>query len=344
MAPSHFCKRILAFPLALCALLAAALLLAGPAEARNVPGSASAVQSRIDRAVANSLIDTTLGTARRAAQFDSCRDMGSDPKDEVQQMPCDWSISFGGGYRYVEGSPNGFDFDFDAAFGSLVIAHAVSPKTTLLAGIITEHGEGDLDFNDGTLENTGVGGVAGLIYRINDSLDVTLLGGAEWLNYEVSRSSGDFDGDYDATRYFADAQLHGISGFGAYFLEYGGGLRFLHQENDGYQEHADGGGSASVPSTDYSLLTAVGDLKFGTTFENITPYLQASAYANLNEDSGFAASFGSLEPGDEDVYGRFGLGADVNLSAGQLSFTTGVFADDDGFQGVDAALRFSKTF
>ncbi len=339
MGRSSWWAGVLAFALSL-------FLATSSAYARNVPGSVSAVQSRIDQAVASSLMDTTMRVAHDAALFESCESFlkDVDPATKELRHPCEWGISIGGGARYIEGSPNGFGFDYTSGFGTAAIARKVTPTTSLVIALIAEGGSGDLDYNDGTLENIGVGGLAGGVFRLNDVLDFSILGGAEWLTYDTTRSSGTYSGEYDAIRYIVDTNLRGVYDAEAFFLEYGGGLRFIKQDNDSYQEYSDGDAFASVPGSGFTVLTGIGNLKLGTRMPGFVPYLEGSAYVNIIDDVDFAASFGSLTPDDQTAYGRLGAGADIDFFTGTLSLRTGAFADGDGFQGADGGFQFTKAF
>ena len=327
--------------------LASMLLLAtNSAHARNVPGSVSAVQSRIDQAVASSLIDTTMSAARDAALFENCEAFLKDVDPATQELrhPCEWGFSIGGGARYIEGSPNGFGFDYTSGFGTVAIARKVTPTTSLVVALIAEGGSGDLDYNDGTLESIGVGGLAGGIFKLNEVLDFSILGGAEWLSYDTTRSSGTYSGEYDAIRYIVDTNLRGVYDAEVVFIEYGGGLRFIQQDNNSYTEYADGDSFASVSDSGFTVLTGVGNLKLGTRMPGFVPYVEGSAYVNIIDDTDYAASFGSLTPDDQTAYGRVGVGADVDFFTGTLSLRTGAFADGDGFQGADGGFQFTKAF
>src|SRR5262249_61112962 len=135
------------------------------------------------------------------------KDVGAPTKGLVHRGA--GGVSIGGGARYVEGSPNGFDFNFTSGYGTVAVAHRVTPMTSIVAAAIVEGGSGDLDYNDGTLDNIGAGGLAGAVFRLNDVLDFSILGGAEWLSYEATRSHGTFKGEYDAVRYKVDTNLRG---------------------------------------------------------------------------------------------------------------------------------------
>lgn len=329
-------------------LLAALLVLmtAGGADARNVPGSVSAVQPRIDRAIAFSLLDVAQLGARDAATFEACQRFLSrnEEADGGPRNPCHWGVSFGGGARYIEGSPNGYDFDFTSAFGSATVAVGVSSSTTLIASVIAETGDGDLDYNDGSLDNVGVGGLVGAIVRLHRALDFSLIGGAEWLNYETDRTNGLYEGEYDAVRYLLDAQLKAWHDGEGFFIEYGGGLRFVHQDNESYHEKSGGTAFAKVPSSDFTVLTGIGDIKLGTDLDGIRPYVQVTGYVNLIDETDLAADLDGVSPGDETLSGRLGLGVDMDCICGSLSLTIGIFVDEDGFQGADGGVKFVKVF
>src|SRR5689334_2748081 len=73
--------------------LALALFFAtNPAQARNVPGSVSAVQSRIDQAVASSLVDMTVRAVQEAALFEGCEGYLKEVDAATNELrhPCDW--------------------------------------------------------------------------------------------------------------------------------------------------------------------------------------------------------------------------------------------------------------
>ena len=263
------------------------------------------------------------------------------PNAIEMRHPCEWGISLGGGMRYIEGSPNGYGFDFTSAFGSLVVAKPINPSTTLLSALIAETGEGDLDFSRGTLDNEGIGALVGAIVRINDTLDLSVLGGAEWLSYDTTRSGGRFEGEFDAVRYMLDAQLRGLHDSGIFFLDYGGGLRLVHQENDGYVERSGGLPFAKVGGFDFTMLTALGDLKLGRKMNGFSPYVQATGYLNFFDNKGQVIG---VEYEEQSYYARLGIGVDVDIPSGKLSLTSGVFGGEDGFQGVDGAFKFVKIF
>ena len=319
----------------------ASLLLLTPAQARNVPGSSSAVQPLIDGAVSSSILDTAMTTARDAAIFESCQNFVRDPNAAEMRYPCEWGISFGGGVRYIEGSPNGYGFDFTSAFGSLVIAKSIDPSVTLLTALIAEKGNGDLNYNQGTLDNKGVGALVGGIFRLNETLNLSVLGGVEWLNYETTRSLGLYGGEYDAIRYMLDAQLRGIHDGGSFFLDYGGGFRVVHQRNDGYVEYSGGLPFANVDPFDTTIFTALTDLKLGKKMGGYTPYIQASGYLSFFDNKGQVMG---IDYENRSLFGRLGVGVDIDIPSGKLSLTTGVFGGEGGFQGADAAFNLVKTF
>lgn len=299
----------------------------------------------IDRAVASSLLDNVLLSARSSAAFDSCQDflrireqLKGDPT-----RPCEWGISAGAGVRHIEDSPNDYDFEFTSAFGNIAIAHRLSPSTALIGALIAERGDGRLFYNAGRFENVGVGGVAGAIVSLDSGVNLSVLGGAEWLNYETTRTNGLYHGEFDAVRFLLDAQAQGHYAAGRLFAQYSGGFRLIHQENDGYLEKVAGQDFAVVPSTSFTALTGIGDLKLGTEARGIWPYAQATAYLNLLDKTDLGGLTGPL-PDVATITGRFGLGIDMAFAGGKVSLTTGVFVADGDYQGFDGGLAFFKAF
>jgi hypothetical protein len=342
---SAFAGRFLGGCLAGAVVLAALIMLLSPAQARNVPGSASAVQPLIDHAVASSLLDNVLLSARSSAAFDRCQDYLRIHEQRAGEptRPCEWGISAGAGVRHIEDSPNDYDFEFTSAFGNIAIAHRLSPSTALIGALIAETGDGRLFYNAGKFENVGVGGLAGAIVSLDSGLALSVLGGAEWLNYETTRTNGLYHGEFDAIRFLLDAQAQGYYATGNLFAQYSGGMRFIHQENESYVEQVGGADFADVPSTSFTALTGIGDLKLGTRIDGISPYVQATGYVNLLDKTDLGGLTGPL-PDVATITGRFGVGIDMAFVGGKLSLTTGVFVADGDYQGFDGGLAFFKAF
>jgi hypothetical protein len=313
-------------------------LLAGPAQARNVPGSASVAQPEIDTAVASSIIDSILANAC----VDFLRKPFKPGVEENRPQPCagDLTVSLGGGARVLHGSPDGYDYDFASAFSHVIVSGALSPTSTLFGGVVVEGGTGILHYNDGTLQNFGVGAVAGTVLGLGDNVDLSLLGGAELLKYSTTRSGGLFIGDYTAVRYFADARLRGLYDGGTFYIEYGGGLRFVHEQSASYREYSGGIVFANVPASQFSRLTGVGNVKLALPMGEVTPYLEASTYLTLFDDSPLAKT---MSIADGATF-RLGTGANADVLGGELSLATGVFLGVDGYEGFDALFNFSKSF
>jgi len=339
-----------------------AVAFAAPAQARNVPGSAAVTQNRIDQANTSSIIDMTLRAVRvsrtdvltmvdAVAAADSLAgatptidslsaytalsgfngtttlgDVGSGTK---------FSVGFGAGYLF--GDVDGYDFDYLSAYGSAILSHEVTSSLTLLAALIAEGGQGDLKYNNGTLEHSGIGVLAGVIVQLNDTLDLSLVGGIEGLQYGTTRDGGAFTGDYGAVRYLGDAQLRGLYEGGTFFVDYGGGLRFVHQDNDGYQEIAGGVPGSFVSATSSTTLDALANLKIGMPMGTFTPFVQVSGSLGLYADASGSSS-------DQNVSGRLGLGVDADVMAGKLTLDAGFFANGDGVMGLDGGLNFAKSF
>lgn len=345
------------------AVVALAFLLISvlPAQARNIPGSAAVAQNHVTTVVGSSLIDLTFMALRDAGQPTYSPAAGSaiplgylasaaQPENSVISAinsstmlagsPESTSLSAAIGAGYVFGAPNGFDFNYGSTYGSLVLAHSVSPDLRLFGSLVMEAGSGDLLYNNGTLSNTGVGGLAGALFRLNDGAELSLLGGIEWLNYDTTRSGGAVTADYDALRYLADAQVRGIHRGDGFFIEYSGGLRFIHEQTSDYWEMSGGVPGAYVAEDAFSTFDALSSIKLGVPMGSWTPFAELSGGLNLYNRTGAQTALANVD----GVTGRLSLGVDADVAGGLFKAVAGFHSGSDGVSGVDGRLSFSKHF
>ena len=316
--------------------LGIAFALASPAAARNVPGSAAVAQAEIDKAVGSSILDSLLSTKDAAM----CENYLDRPEDSGRRTePCTWGFAIGGGVRALQDAPDGYKFDYSAAYTTMIVTQRLSGNATVFGGLFGEAGAGVLEHNDGTLEHHGFGVAAGLSIDLSDSAKFAVVGSAEWLNYSTTRANGLYVGDYDAMRYMADARLSGTLEGDGFFVEYGGDLRFIHQRTSGYTEYSGGAPFADVPAVQFTTLTGIGNLKLGVPMGALTPYVEATGYLGLYDDSNLSTA--GL---DDGVTGRLGVGLNAEVLAGLLSLRSGAYFDGDSYKGFDAGFNFAKSF
>ena len=311
--------------------LAIVFAVAGPAAARNVPGSASIAQTAIDNAIGSSILDSVLAFG----QVPLCDDLDK-PGDEGWEEPCTTGLSIGGGMLSLQDAPNGYEFDYSAAYSTMILTQRLNGNATIFGGLIGEAGQGILVYNDGTLSHFGGGPAAGASFDLNDSTQLTLLGAAEWLHYSTTRSNGLYTGEYDAGRFLANIRVSGVMEGDWFFLDYNGDLRLIHQENGSYTEFSGGVASSVVDATSFTTLTAIGNLKLGVPMGgSLTPYVEATGYLGLLQ-AGNTAAF------DETLTGRLGVGLNAEVLGGTLSVRSGAQFDAGGYRGFDAGLNFTK--
>ena len=311
--------------------LAISFAVAGPAAARNVPGSASIAATAVDNAMGSTILDSLLG----GVQVPLC-DYIDKPEDEGWEEPCTTGLSIGGGMLSLQDAPNGYAFDYTAAYSTMILTQRLNTTTTIFGGLIGEAGQGILVYNDGTLSQFGGGPVAGATFDLNDSSQLTLLGAAEWLHYSTTRSNGLYTGEYDAGRFLANIRLGGVMEGDWFFLDYNGDLRLIHQENGRYTEFSGGAASSVVSATSFTTLTAIGNLKLGVPMGgSVTPYMEATGYLGL-----FQA--GTTTALDDTLTGRLGVGLNAEVLGGNLSVRSGAHFDAGGYRGFDAGLNFTK--
>ena len=323
------------------ALLTILLLFAAPVQAKNVPGSAAAVQGRVDRQVASNLVDLTVEAAVELSRFDLCGKQYKAQADDRRDY-CEWGFSARGEILYLDDNPGGYQYQSTAGFGTIMLSRWISSDTVILGGILFEAGRTETDYNDGEVNQEGLGATIGFIHRFSPSLEFSILGGLEALNYDVSRSGDFYDGSYDATRLFGDAALSGLAGDKQLWLAYRGGIRVISQNNELYDEKGDDGSKNPVDDADLFLLSLVGDVKIGTTFDSIRPYIQLSGVADVVHDE--LSDFLLFDADDETFSGRLGVGLDADTLGGLLSLSSGIYFADEGAKGFDVRLGYSRNF
>ncbi|MFN4142815.1 autotransporter outer membrane beta-barrel domain-containing protein [Aestuariivirga sp.] len=323
------------------ALLPILFLSAAPTFAKNVPGSAGAVQGRVDRQVASNLVDLTVQSAIESSRFELCGKQYKAGPDDRRDY-CEWGFSARGEMLYLDDEPDGYDYQSTAGYGNIMISRWISPNTVIVGGILFEAATTETDFNDGEVDQKGIGAAAGFIHKFSPAVELSLLGGIEGLNYDVSRSGGFYEGSYDATRLFGDAALGGQMGEEDLWLIYRGGIRVISQNNDSYDEKGDDGSETTVDDVDLFLVSLVGDLKIGTTIDGIRPYVQLSGLADIVHDESLGII--GIDADDETFSGRLGVGADAEMLDGLLSLSSGAYFADDGWKGFDVRLGFSRNF
>jgi hypothetical protein len=310
------------------------VMVCGQAFANNVPGSASFVEDFVDRQVATRVIDTVVNSALKTDLFPECESRSI--KDPVL-YDCEWSLNARGGTLFLDGSVSGLDYKSTANFGTLTLARRIGENTSLVGGILMEQSEVETAYNIGSVDGSGIGGTIGLVHRMGSNLTFNVFGGVEFLAYDVSRSAGQFSGEYDARRYFIDSSVSGDAGDDDLWMVYRLGGQLIHQNNDGYTEFDNGVASAFVDDTDFTALSVIGDFKIGQTYENLSPCIQLTAnYAVLNETA--------ADLDGTDFTGRLGTGFDYSFNQGYASLSSGAIFSEDGYQGFDIKAGLSFGF
>lgn len=292
-------------------------------------------QSEVDVAVGSSILDSVLSFSSSAV----CDDYLDKKEGERRGDVCTTGLSLGGGVLALQDAPDGYTFDYSAAYSTMIISQRLNSGVVIFGGLIGEAGSGILDYNDGTLEHYGIGATAGASFALGGTGKITVVGTAEWLHYSTTRSNGLYNGEYDAGRYMADVRLSGMSEGDWFYVEYGGDLRLIHQANGAYTEYSGGTAFADVDATSFTSLKAIGNLKLGVPMGSITPYVEATGYFGLYQQGDITTA--GL---DDGVSGRLGVGLNADLLGGTLSLRSGAYFDGDGYKGVDAGLNFSGSF
>ncbi len=316
------------------------LVFASHAHARNVPGSAGAVLGEVDSVISSSLVDISLANAN-AALLSECMQRRENG-DGQNVNSCEWGFSINGQVLNLDSSPSGFSYESTNALGSLTVARWLTGDTAILGGVLFESGQTDTHYNSGKVDQSGFGFTAGIIHHVSLDHQLMLLGGAEWLSYDINRSNGAFSGEFEALRLFADASVMGRFDGENAWVTYRGSLRAMNQDNEAYWETSGGVPTTFIDDVDQFILSTVADLKFGTAFENISPYIQFTGSLDLYEDRSTVPPVLAID--ESDFNGRVGLGFDAGMLAGLMSISGGAHFNNDGYSGFDLRAGYSKNF
>lgn len=337
-------------PLALLPLIAALLFCLGgtQAQARNVPGSASAISvhlGEISTDLHASLIEDIARSAGVAASRVKVTTVvpgflandGDPAATGFQGVFTNGNLSFGANIAYRNIDTD--DLDYDLLAGAALVMGNISADTMLFGGLLLEHGKGDTLANDGTMEQDGAGLALGLSHSLGANTNLSATLGHVWVSYDFTRSGGAVSGSFDATRTFLDLS-------GAYRIVSGkattdlnGGLRYITQTNDAYTEL---GGAAVDKSTGESFAVIFGAR---TTFDlesGMNTFVEMDLSQNLSSSDNLPV--GLREAYSADTRARLGVGI-VTGGAG-YTFETGLGSnfDEDGYSGIDAHLSLNLQF
>lgn len=340
--------------LALLPLLAAVLfsLTGTQAQARNVPGSASAMGISIGEVVTGehqNFINDFLASIARSAGVSSDRikivsvapgflaDDGDPAAMGVEGVFTNGDLSFAAniGYRNIDTDT----LDYDLMTGAALVGGAVGSDTLLFGGLLLEHGKGDTLANDGTMDHDGIGLTLGLSRSVGEATSLSATFGHIWASYDFTRSGGAISGSFDATRSFLDLSAAHRIVSGKATTDLNGGLRYVTQTNDAYTEL---GGAAVDKTTGESFAVVFGAR---TTFDlenGMNTFVEMDLSQNISASDNLPV--GLREAYSSDTRGRLGVGFATGKNG--FNFETGVGSnfDEDGYSGIDAHLSLNLQF
>lgn len=321
-------------------LLAGTVFITSPLSARNVPGSSSKSQSESDHHIASSIADLVIAPISSLCENDVFRN--ADPASGNRRDDCVWGFSMRGEHVELTGSPSGYKYDTVANIAASMISYQLNPNTSIVGGVLFEIGDTDTSFNNGKTDFIGYGGSIGVVHSVSREIRLILLATGEVLNYDVARSNGQFTGSYDARRFIVDAALSGETGEDNLWLQYRGGLRYIHQRNESYVESNGGIPGVTVSGFNSSSLLAVTDFKLGTTIDSLRPFIEVSASADLIDHGNTAVP--GLKADTDAFNGRIGVGIDTEMAGGAMLLKSGIRFGEHGYNGFDIQLGYTHNF
>lgn len=310
-----------------------------PANANNLPGSAGAVVPELTEVATDMIVRSIKDNMR------PLRSPGGGP---------DVTVSTSGTVTGVGGGISGetplalrFDYrdletdrlDGSLMAGTMFLGHSLNEQTLVFGGLVAERLDTDTLYNDGHIDNNGVGLAFGVDFRVKDAFFVTGVIGTMNLDYDISRSAGAITGSFDARRTFIDLSGDYVTKAGGADLLLGFGLLYVSQDNDGYTESD---GAVVDAFTSERLSGRLSARTFWGQSGAMRPYVDADALFHLSGNSGLIPA---LDPGDESDWAtRLGVG--LQRMGASYEFDAGIGANfgEDNFEGLDAKLKYTLRF
>lgn len=320
-------------------------LAAGGAEARNVPGSASAVSMSLAEDAAGMLSDdiSAVVTGLRAG---TCAGAGpvvtaSSGDGGVEGLAA--TLPGGGGTQAASGlrhrSIERDDVRYDLSTGFVLGAHCIDSRLLAFGGVVFERGQGEIGFSDGTLDHDGQGLTFGLDYAVDDRLSLSAILGRMWLDYDFTRGGGANRGSFGADRTFVNLSgQYGVTS-GVVLTSVSGGLRWVSQTNEA---HVESGGGA-VPEARAEVLSAL--LGARSTFRlggAVDPFVEIGLRRDLSSSDNLPEALDEF--GEDATHARLGIGAERRGRDSNLEAGLGATFDDGSYTGLDGYLRWTLRF
>lgn len=322
-------------------ILLGAVLLGGalPAGANNLPGSAGTVVPELTDTATEMVVRSIKDNMRPLRDPGGALDVTLSTSGEVTGL--------GGGVGGDRPLALRFDYrdldtdrlDGSLMAGSLLLGTSVSDQTLLFGGLLVERLNTDTIYNDGHIDNSGLGLAFGVDYRVNDAFFLTGIAGIMALDYDISRSGGAITGDFSAGRRFIDLSGDYLTKAGTADVLLGFGLLYVNQQNDGYTEN---GGGVVDAFTSEQLSGKLSARTFWGEVGTMRPYVDADALFRISGNSGLSPV---LDPGDAaDWTARLGVGFQQIGAASGFDLGIGANFSDDDFEGLDAKLKYTLRF
>ena len=309
------------------------------AEARNVPGSSGGIQKRLDRSIGLKLLNRTSSAIKNSqCQYSLYHDERAsrtrDPENCI-------ALGVDMGILHFDESPDGFTYDFTSFNGAAVVSFQAGSQIRVSFGVIGETGNGDTAFNQGTIENRGLGIVGAVSIDIGRQAHVRIVGGHEWLDYEITRSNGRFTGSYEAERNILSASVVTQARWFGFLVDSEIGLTGLWQRTDGYRERDQGVPGAYVAAMDQTFFGLTSDTKVWlSNSSKARPYAQVTSWYKFTGSSEGTV----VGPQDQNYSTRVGLGVDFKSGQIRGGVSAGATFAEDDYSGVDGSFKLVVPF
>lgn len=336
-------------------IVAAAFAVAGigAAAAYNVPGSSEAMMVPMTRMAAADTAALVADCGRETRGLETQATVGKsggaasvatgDGKAQIGFNVRSSSAEFGSGisssdYDLVTGSACGGQ-TFSLTSGSLMVGFAV----------MYESGDGSSAYNRGTLKHDGFGGALLVSWKPSASTRLYVAGGYSGLSFDMTRSSGDITGSFDADRWFASAGVNTRTDWGKWFFIGDASLQYASFKADPYVEQGVGFGISApgaVPGYEIDLLLAAAEGRLGYRTGTMETYVLGGFSHDFEDADPLSGALGALDLAESGrTIGYFGAGVGVPLGgAGAFGLDVVQAFGDGDFENLQVRGRLSFTF
>lgn len=246
-----------------------------------------------------------------------------------------------GSYSFLDRSEQALEMEGDLYVGAAGFDYRLTDSLLLGLAATAEHIDIDTTFNSGDFEADGYSLIPYIGWQFSDNWNLSVLAGAGHISYETSRANNTatpVTGDFDATRFFAAANVTGDYEVNSIVIRPKASIISLTEKQDSYTESNQT--VVDEQTLDFGRVSA-GSI-IGRQYGNHLPYVKWRADYDFSTEDSVLKSNGQ-ESFVGDYGGQLGLGYEYVNGAFSLSLQGSydtLFRDDLDVWTTAGQIRF----